>query len=124
MSFASLEGRFYRSVALRADKMSRLQSLTGYVMGWCQAHGWSDLFVDHHRYWAFPPGAVMPLPVPSTVFQAFKGQERPERMKVIYGLLSLSAAAIFMSLQQQSPMPVVFAFSICALGVASFEESL
>ncbi|MGB7415704.1 MAG: hypothetical protein WA902_15975, partial [Thermosynechococcaceae cyanobacterium] len=94
------------------------------VMGWCQEHGWSDLFVDHHQYWAFPPGAVMPLPLPSTVYQEFKGQDRSDCLTVLYGLLSVSAAAILMSLQQQSPMPAVFAFCLCALGVASFEESL
>jgi len=32
---------------------------------WCVVNGWSDLFEQEGIFYAFPPGAVMPLPVPS-----------------------------------------------------------
>lgn len=32
---------------------------------WCSHQGWSDLVWHQGCFWAFPPGAVMPLPVPS-----------------------------------------------------------
>lgn len=28
---------------------------------WCDQRGWTDLFVNECRFWAFPPGAVLPL---------------------------------------------------------------
>lgn len=34
---------------------------------WCESNGWTDLFVQESVYYAFPPGAVIPLPVPVPV---------------------------------------------------------
>ncbi len=28
---------------------------------WCEQRRWTDLFVNEGRFWAFPPGAVLPL---------------------------------------------------------------
>ncbi|MEO0375027.1 MAG: hypothetical protein AAF329_10465 [Cyanobacteria bacterium P01_A01_bin.17] len=100
------------------------QSLTGYVVGWCQEHGWTDLFVDHYQYWAFPPGAVMPLPVPTDVFEDFQGS-RSRTAKSFYGLiLAVSAIAAVCSWLQQSPMPLVFAFCISAMAVGLLDEQI
>ncbi|YAF99351.1 MAG: hypothetical protein AB3A66_28335 (plasmid) [Nodularia sp. CChRGM 3473] len=30
---------------------------------WCKLRGWTDLFVHERRFWAFPPTAVLPLPI-------------------------------------------------------------
>lgn len=30
---------------------------------WCKSRGWTDLFVHEGRFWAFPPSAVLPLPI-------------------------------------------------------------
>jgi len=30
----------------------------------CDLHGWKEIFFHDGQYWAFPPGAVMPLPIP------------------------------------------------------------
>jgi hypothetical protein len=96
------------------------KSLTGYVRGWCQANGWTDLFVDHYQYWAFPPGAVMPLPVPATVLSAFQHDSQPVKSaQVVYGLLILaSGVAMVWSGLQHSPMPLVLAFCMSAIAVA------
>lgn len=100
------------------------KSLTDYVLDWCQQHGWTDLFVDHYRYWAFPPGAVMPLPVPSAVFEDFRDGGCPQRERYAYGLLLiLSGIALGLSLLQQSPMPLVLMFSLSAIAVAFFDEA-
>lgn len=31
---------------------------------WCAVNGWTDLFEEEGKFYAFPPKAVMPLPVP------------------------------------------------------------
>ncbi|MBD2255937.1 hypothetical protein [Nostoc parmelioides] len=30
---------------------------------WCKLRGWTDLFVHEGSFWAFPPSAVLPLPI-------------------------------------------------------------
>jgi len=30
---------------------------------WCNQYGWTDLFVFEGRFWAFPRGGVLPLPI-------------------------------------------------------------
>lgn len=100
------------------------QSLTGYVLGWCQEHGWTDLFVDHYQYWAFPPGAVMPLPVPTDVLRDFQ-RSRSQTTKSFYALiLSASTVAAICSWLQQSPMPLVLAFCLSAMAVGLLDESI
>ncbi len=100
------------------------ESLNGYVLGWCQENGWTDVFVDHSRYWAFPPGAVMPLPVPTAVFEGFH-DHYPKKEQYLYGLsLFLFVGAVVLSLGYQSPMPLVFVFCICAIATAYFDEQI
>ncbi|OLP18501.1 hypothetical protein BST81_10500 [Leptolyngbya sp. 'hensonii'] len=95
-----------------------------WIEQWCQENGWTDLFLERRMYWAFPPGAVMPLPIPS---------EALERIKARNGLSltekSWSAAAIAISLTSliltwvfQSPMPLVSAFAFSAIVVAQLDN--
>lgn len=32
---------------------------------WCQDNGWTNLFTQEGQFYAFPPGAVIPLPLPT-----------------------------------------------------------
>lgn len=41
-----------------------MQPVSSKVKSWCFKHGWSDPFWHEDHFWAFPPNAVMPLPVP------------------------------------------------------------
>lgn len=34
------------------------------VYSWCHEHSWTDPFWQEGCFWAFPPNAVMPLPIP------------------------------------------------------------
>jgi hypothetical protein len=121
LSFVSLE-KYDKSMQKRANRMHMPKSLTGYVVGWCQEHGWTDLFIEHYQYWAFPPGAVMPLPVPTDVFQDFQNH-RPQGATSFYTLiLLLSGVAAIGSWLQRSPMPLVFAFCISAMAVGLLDE--
>ncbi|PMB38339.1 hypothetical protein CEN40_25905 [Fischerella thermalis CCMEE 5205] len=42
-------------------------SIQKQVKKWCQENGWTDLFVQKKRFYAFPPSAVIPLPIPTEV---------------------------------------------------------
>lgn len=46
------------------------KSPTAQVESWCLEHGWSDPFWEGDCFWAFPPGAVMPLPVPDDFYRS------------------------------------------------------
>ncbi len=39
------------------------------VQKWCNENDWTDLFVQQERFYAFPPSAVIPLPVPTEVIE-------------------------------------------------------
>ena len=46
--------------------MERFISLTEYMRKekWCKVHGWTDLFFQEGKWYAFPPNAVIPKPIP------------------------------------------------------------
>jgi hypothetical protein len=95
-----------------------------YIQQWCQENGWTDLFVEQRQFWAFPPNAVLPVPVPT---QALKGFYAEREMTPQVGLLNLSAlgaalGAVFLTVFTLSPVPLLAAFGCCAIAVALLEE--
>lgn len=36
---------------------------------WCKENGWTDFFIQKERFYAFPPSAVIPLPIPTEVIE-------------------------------------------------------
>lgn len=95
-----------------------------WVEDWCRENGWTELFMrKRNEYWAFPPNAVMPLPIPSQVLRQIKaerGLSVDERFWCITaGAVSVAAAGF--SFLAQSPMPLVTAFAFCAMVVAALE---
>jgi len=95
-----------------------------WIDDWCQENGWTDWFVQQSRYWAFPPNAVMPLPIPMQALRAIKAQrgmcfeERIWCISAVGTTIVASISSYFMS----SPMPMVVAFAFCALVVAHMED--
>jgi hypothetical protein len=88
-----------------------------WIQGWCQENGWTDLFVERHEYWAFPPNAVLPLPIPAQALQTLKAEKglSPQE-KIWYGTASVSALiALVLSYCFRCPMPLVAAFTICTI---------
>ncbi len=93
---------------------------------WCQQSGWTDWFVECSQYWAFPPNSVMPLPIPKQVLQAIKAEKGlcyEEKIWVFSALLSGVLAVIFTCLMV-SPMPLVAAFTYCAITFARMEDEI
>lgn len=95
-----------------------------WITEWCADNGWTELFQERPgHYWAFPPGAVMPEPIPSSVLRsikAAKGWCEEERLVVWTGAIA-ALVALFLSYVTHSPMPLVFAFACGAVMSALLE---
>jgi hypothetical protein len=95
-----------------------------YMQQWCQEHGWTDLFVEQRQFWAFPPGSVLPTPVPTHALEEFYAERE---MTPQVGLLNLSSigatlGAVFLTVLTLSPIPLLVAFGCCIVTVALLEE--
>ncbi len=86
---------------------------------WCQENGWSDLFIEQYRLWAFPPGGVMPLPLPECALQEISFDEALTPRQVFSQALVFVAAvgSILTSFATHSPVVLVVGFAACALAV-------
>ncbi|MBE9030568.1 hypothetical protein IQ266_12590, partial [filamentous cyanobacterium LEGE 11480] len=88
-----------------------------WIADWCQEHGWTDWFPEQRSYWAFPPHAVMPTPIPQQALRNIKadnGFSPDERAWGLAGLASL-VSGVVMSYGLSSPMPMLMAFGFCAV---------
>ncbi|WP_017654001.1 hypothetical protein [Fortiea contorta] len=95
-----------------------------WIEAWCQENGWTDLFVERrNNYWAFPPGGVMPEPIPTHVLQLIKAEKGLTFEETLWTISALigTVIAILSTLWFHSPMPLVLAFALNAITVAQFE---
>jgi hypothetical protein len=95
-----------------------------WVEEWCQENGWTELFMPKRDdYWAFPPNAVMPLPIPAPVLRQIKADRGLSRDEQFWGAVAGAVAVLSagLSYMAHSPMPFVAAFAFCALVVANME---
>jgi hypothetical protein len=95
-----------------------------YIQQWCQEHGWTDLFVEQRQFWAFPPGAVLPVPVPTQALERFYAEREMTPQVGLLNLSSIGAAlsAVLLTVLTLSPIPLLAAFGCCAIAVALLEE--
>lgn len=94
-----------------------------WVHEWCQLNGWTDLYIERCQFWAFPPGAVMPEPLPRTALKAIKAQKglsSEERFWSISAVV-VSIIAGISSYVLKCPMPLVLAFAFAAITVGLLE---
>jgi hypothetical protein len=95
-----------------------------WISEWCQENGWTDLFIERrHNYWAFPPGAVIPEPIPTHVLRVIKEQKG---LTFEEKFLSISAVigtilAVISTYVLKCPMPLVLAFAFDAVTAAQLE---
>ncbi|MBW4542642.1 MAG: hypothetical protein KME43_26460 [Myxacorys chilensis ATA2-1-KO14] len=95
-----------------------------WISDWCTDNGWTDWFRERSSYWAFPPNAVMPVPIPTPVLRAIKvekGLSFDERIWCLMALVSVILGLLGTCLLA-SPMPLVFAFVFGAIAVARMED--
>ena len=97
-----------------------------WIKEWCEENGWTDLFIEHKHYWAFPPGAVIPEPIPTKTLKSIKAQKglcSNERILLIAAAV-VSLVNAILGYWWQCPMPFVFAFAFCAIAMAKLEVEL
>lgn len=95
-----------------------------WIEDWCRDNGWTELFVPQkNNYWAFPPNAVMPMPIPTQVLRQIKTEKGLSREERRWATIATSLAifAAGLSYLAESPMPIVAAFAFCAFIVAHME---
>ncbi len=94
-----------------------------WIEDWCRENGWTDLIIEGENYWAFPPGAVVPEPLPPKALKLIKiekGLSRSERLWSISAIMGTAIAGVLAYLLK-SPMPLLFAFVWGAVTVAKLE---
>ncbi|ELS03758.1 hypothetical protein Xen7305DRAFT_00034820 [Xenococcus sp. PCC 7305] len=95
-----------------------------WIQEWCDNNGWTDLIRErYNNYWAFPPHAVMPEPIPRNVLQVIKDQKgfsSDEQLWLTCATV-FSIVAIVLCFLMANPMPAVFAFAFDAITVAKLE---
>ncbi|WP_041698858.1 hypothetical protein [Thalassoporum mexicanum] len=94
-----------------------------WVNDWCQENGWTDLYIERNHYWAFPPGAFMPMPIPSKALRCIKAQHgmcNQEKSLAIAAII-IAIGAVGLTFSFNSPMPLIFAFAFGAITVALLE---
>lgn len=95
-----------------------------WIVEWCCENGWTDLFMERlNHYWAFPPGAVIPEPIPSHTLRTIKAEKGlclEERLWLVIAVVATLAAPV-LSYVLKSPMPLVLAFAFDAITVAKLE---
>jgi len=95
-----------------------------WIQEWCDTNGWTDLIRErYNNYWAFPPNAVMPEPIPHNVLQVIKDKKGFSNDEQLWltGAMLLSLAAIVLCFLMGNPMPMVLAFAFDAITVAKLE---
>jgi hypothetical protein len=95
-----------------------------FAIAWCQENGWTDFFTAQYRYWAFPPGAVMPLPLPAAALQILNTPKvLTAKAKLAYGIAVMAGlVAILGTYWLNSPMPLVLGFATCAISFAAIDD--
>jgi hypothetical protein len=96
----------------------------GWIQDWCEENGWTELFRERSsNYWAFPPNAVMPEPIPTEVLQKIKRQKGlcPDEKRWLVTATVFTLAGIALGFALACPMPVVLAFAFDAVTAAGLE---
>ena len=94
-----------------------------WIKDWCEQNGWTDLVIERYNYWAFPPGAVMPEPIPLETLRTIKAQKGfsfQEKLWIIAAAI-ITPISVILSYYLKCPMPLVFAFAFGAITVAKLE---
>lgn len=95
-----------------------------WIQEWCQDNGWTDPFQESKEYWAFPPHAVMPLPIPTQALHGIKRQKgiSPIERVCLGSVWAVSAIAAMTGFFLENPMPLVLAFGFSALIFAGMDD--
>ncbi|MGF1498554.1 MAG: hypothetical protein ACFB8W_17280 [Elainellaceae cyanobacterium] len=92
-----------------------------WIQEWCYNNGWTDPVMNPiNHYWAFPPGAVMPQPIPTDALRMIKVEKGLSRCEKRWILTAGVVGSVMVGLSYwlSNPMPLVAAFALMAFIVA------
>lgn len=95
-----------------------------WIQEWCDSNGWTELLVERvNHYWAFPPGAVIPEPIPPKVLRLIKREKglSPEEKGWLGIAVAFTLISLLLGYFLASPMPIVLAFALDAVTAAQLE---
>lgn len=95
-----------------------------WIQEWCDGNGWTEpMPVAPNFYWAFPPHAVMPEPIPSEILHVIKAEKglTPDEKKWLSGAVFCSVCCAIASIFWECPLPLVLAFIFSAVTVAQLD---
>lgn len=95
-----------------------------WIHEWCDDNGWTEPVMNPiNTYWAFPPNAVMPEPIPFTTLRMIKAQKglTPQESGWVTAAIAISALCMGLSYWLNCPMPLLAGFAFAAFVVASLE---
>ncbi|MGG6293088.1 hypothetical protein ACQ4M4_01590 [Leptolyngbya sp. AN02str] len=95
-----------------------------WIQEWCEENGWTDPFQESKQYWAFPPFAVMPLPIPNEALEVIKLERGLTSHEKYWNMAawSVSVCSAAASVYAHSPMPIMIAFAFCAFVFGMMDE--
>jgi hypothetical protein len=95
-----------------------------WIEEWCQDNGWTDLFEERcNNYWAFPPGCVMPEPIPTKALRLIKSEKGLTSQEKVWSISAVitTFVAVISTYFLKCPMPMVAAFAFGAVTMAKLE---
>lgn len=95
-----------------------------WIEEWCVENGWTEVFEERcNNYWAFPPGAVMPEPIPTHILKLIKDQKGLTCQEKFWSISAVlgTLVAVMSTYLLKCPMPLVLAFAFDAVTAAQLE---
>lgn len=76
-----------------------------------------------NQYWAFPPGGVMPQPIPPNTLRDLKSQYGMTQQEKVWTstAIAISLVMVLISYLTKCPMPLIAGFAYAAFVVAGLE---
>ena len=95
-----------------------------WIQDWCSENGWTDPVMEPlNHYWAFPPGAVMPEPIPTDTLRLLKSRYGMTSQEKLWSGTAIAVAIgmAWLSYVLQCPMPLIVGFAYAAFVAAGLE---
>lgn len=94
---------------------------------WCVENGWTDLYIERDQYWAFPPGAFMPEPIPPKALKLIKAEKglcgEEKLWSITAAIMTIIATLLTYFLKSPMPMVLAFAFDAITVGLLEVEDN-
>ncbi|MEC4815154.1 MAG: hypothetical protein SAK29_18040 [Scytonema sp. PMC 1069.18] len=95
-----------------------------WIEEWCLENGWTELFEERrNNYWAFPPGAVIPEPIPTHILRLIKSKKGLTIEEKFWSISAVvgTVTAVISTYLLKCPIPLVLAFAFDAVTAAQLE---